>query len=220
MKKLVGFMKKWCVVLMLSLCFLVPGLAKAADNSINPAGYAALKLGYFIPNGDDDGLNDFDNVFTIGGAGGAKLFPWFAVEGGLDYYSTKGNDSTTYAGVSYDVDAKVKTWSIPLTAKFILPFSKVVEPFAGIGVGWYSSSIDMDGTVSGYGLSRQAWSESDSDSGFGYHFVAGADFIINPHFALGAELKWCKAELDFEDISDDEINVGGTTLNFVAKYLF
>jgi outer membrane protein W len=208
------------VVLMLSLCFLVPSLAKAADDSVLPVGYMALKLGGFIPNGDDNGLNDYDKVFAIGGAGGAKLLPWFAVELGVDYYSTKGNDTTTYAGVSYAVDAKVKTWSIPLTAKFILPISKVVQPFVGGGGAWYSSKAEMDGTVSGYGASADVWSQDDSATGWGYHFVAGADFNLTPHFALGAEVKWAKAELDFKDISDNEINVGGTTLNFVAKYMF
>ena len=213
-------MKKWFVVLMLSLCFLVPSLAKAADDAAGPTGYGALKLGYFIPNNDDDGLNDFDKVFAIGVAGGAKLLPWFALELGGDYYKTKGNDSVTYAGVSYDVNAKVKTWSVPLTARLILPISKVVQPFVGGGGGWYWSSVDMDGTVSGFGLSDQVWSKSQSANGPGYHFVAGVDFNLTPNFGLGAEVKWSKAELDFDRISDDKINVGGTTLNFVVKGMF
>ena len=237
MKKTGGFMKKWCVVLVLSLCILVPGLASAADDSAGPKGYLALKLGGFLPNGDDDGMKDYDKVFTIGGAGGAKLLPWFAVELGVDYYSTKGNETDTYslvfASASYSKDTKVKTWSIPLTAKFILPISKVVQPFVGAGGGWYSSKIDVDETYKVPLLNERTYSNSDSANGWGYHFVAGVDFNIMPHLALGAEVKWCKAELDFKDITDianqlnldnkidySNFNVGGTTLNFVAKYLF
>jgi outer membrane protein W len=213
-------MKKRCVVFMLSLCFLLPGLAFAADDEGDPTGYLAVKLGYFIPNNDDDGLKDFDKVFAIGVAGGTKLVPWFAIELGGDYYKTKGNDTTTYVGISYTIDAKVKTWSVPLTAKFILPISQKVHPFVGVGGGWYWSSIDMDATGSIGGLSADLGSKSQSANGFGYHGVVGVDFNINRNFALGAEIKWAKAELDFDRISDDKINVGGTTLNFVVKGMF
>jgi opacity protein-like surface antigen len=209
-------LKNWYMVLLLCLCSLVPSLASAAD----PAGYASVKLGYFMPNSDDDGLKDFDNEFSLGLAVGTKLSPNFAIELGWDYYSTKGNDTVSSGGVSYAIDAEVTTWSIPLTAKFILPVSKEIEVFMGAGVGYYDSQIDADGTLSGGGLSADLWSESDSASGIGYHLVAGADYKINRNVALGGEIKWCKAELDFEDISDDEINVGGTTLNLVVKYLF
>ncbi len=225
-------MKKWCVVLMLSLCILVPGLVSAADDPAGPKGYGAVKLGYFMPNGDDNGLNNYDKAFAIGGALGYKFIPWFALELGLDYYSTKGNDSASYGPASYSKDTKVKTWSVPLTARFILPISKMIQPFVGAGGGWYSSKMDIDETYRAP-LINDTESNSDSATGWGYHFVAGVDFNIMPHLALGAELKWARAKLDFNDISDianqlnldnkidyNNFNVGGTTLNFVVKGMF
>jgi opacity protein-like surface antigen len=210
------------------LLFLAPGLAFAADD--DPAGYLGLKLGYFIPNGDNEGLNGFNKVFAIGVAGGVKMAPWIAIELGGDYYKTKGNDTKSLLGFSYSADAKVTTWSIPLTLKLILPVSKIVQPFVGGGAGWYFTKVEVDGTGSFLNVdySPDAWSYSKSANNIGYHAVAGLDINITPNFALGAEVKWCVAKLEFKDLStlefknitNDKINIGGTTINFVVKGMF
>lgn len=217
MGKLGLIINKWYIVLMLSWCLLIPVCGSADDST----GYGALKLGYFMPNDDDDGLKDFDDVFSIGLAGGVKLTPNIAIEIGGDFYSTEVGDATvSFLNASYTVDVKVTTWSMPLTGKLILPVSEELDFFLGLGVGWFSSKIDMDGTGSIGGVSADIWHGSDSADGIGYHGVVGADYNIDPNIALGVEIKWCKAMLEFEDISDDETNVGGTTFNLVAKYLF
>lgn len=208
-------MKKAHVIfILLSFCILVTGTASAA----NPAGYAALKLGYFMPNDEDDGLDGFDSVVSFGFAIGAKFTPNIAAEVGWDYYST---DDTVngYLNDNYVTgDLTVTTWSIPVTCKLIAPVSNELEAFLGLGVGLYTSELEIEASGE-----HALVDVSDTVSGLGFHAMVGADYKISPNIVLGMELKWSKAELDFDlpyYLEDDEINVGGTTFNVVAKYLF
>lgn len=205
-------MKKRAVILVfLSFCLLTPGLVSAAD----PAGYAALKLGYFTPNNDDDGLDGFDSVGSFGLAFGAKFSPNFAIEVGSEYYSTDDNWNGYIDGDYVIAKGTVTTWSLPITCKLIAPVSNELEVFLGLGIGLYTSEFEIEAS------GPYAYAEgSDTASDIGYHAVVGADYKINPNISLGMELKWFEADLDFNDLFYDEINVGGTTFNVVAKYLF
>lgn len=181
---------------------------KAAQNTVKklkdctnvpvPANYGALKLGYFIPNNDENGLKDFNQTWDVELAYGRMLTKNIAAEIGGTYYSTKNDDD--------DVDAKVTTWSIPVTVKYIYPATKDIDIFAGAGFGYYSSKIEAN-------------DESDTGDGWGYHAVVGADYKITPDIALGMELKWNRVTAKNSDW-DDNPNVGGTSAKICAKYLF
>lgn len=199
------------ITVFLSFCFLVPGLVSAAD----PAGYAALKLGYFSPNNDDDGLDGFDGDISFGFALGAKINTNFAVEIGSEFSSTDRSGSGFINGNYVVADETVTTWSIPITCKLIAPLSNELEAFLGIGIGFYTSEYEIDAS------GPYAFAEgSDTESDIGYHAEIGADYRVSPNVALGMELKWYEADLDFGGPRYDEINVGGTTFNIVVKYLF
>lgn len=203
-------MKRWIVVMLLSVGILAPGLALAAGSN----GYLALKPGYFIPNDDSDGLEDFDSVFSIGLAAGVKFNPNLAGEVGWDYYSTE-NTEAGYLNSTYGIyTGTVTTWSVPLTLKLVAPIDRQVSVFAGMGIGLYNAKYELEfESANLYGRG------SDSTSGAGFHIVFGADLKVDANLALGMELKWSQAELEFDDLNED-INVGGTTFSVVAKYLF
>jgi opacity protein-like surface antigen len=205
-------MKRLQVIsILVFFCICAPGLVSAA----NPAGYAALKLGYFTPNNDSDGLDGFDSVGTFGLAFGAKFTPNIAIEVGTEYYSTDDTESGYIDDVYVVADGTVTTWSIPITCKLIAPVSNELEAFLGLGVGLYSSKFEIE-----YRSEDVIVELSDTASDFGFHAEVGADYKINPNLSLGMELKWFKAELDFDDLFDEEMNVGGTSFNVVAKHMF
>lgn len=203
-------MKRLIMVILLSMGILVPGLAAAAGSN----GYLALKPGYFMPNDDSDGLDGFDSVFTIGLAAGVKVNPNVAGEVGWDYYSTEDTE-TGYLNSTYGIyKGTVTTWSVPLTLKLIAPIDRQVSVFAGMGIGLYNAKYEVE-----FESANLYGSTSDSTSGAGFHIVFGADLKLDANLALGMELKWSEAELEFDDF-DEDINVGGTTFSVVAKYLF
>lgn len=220
-------------IAMLFTVLLLAGELSAAESS----NYGALKLGYFMPNNDSDGLEDFDNRGCIGLAFGHKFSKQFAVEIGYEYYSTEGDfyESLTLEdadtgdlvhGILSEED-KITVWTVPVTAKILFPVSNELTGFLGAGIGFYNVKGESDVTWSASGYYPvNVGSMSDTGNCYGFHLVAGADLAISSNAALGLELKWSKAEqelegeIDGEEIELDDINVGGTTINFVGKVFF
>ena len=197
-------MKKIFLVLFIML-FSMPIMAFDYNN------YTDLKMGVFMPNDDEDGLKDFDNGLSIGASFGHRINQNFALEAGIEFNACKLSESEQ----GINIDIKTTTFSIPLTAKAIAPLSETANLYAGLGIGIYSTKIDLD-------VSSGGRSASDSAEGncIGFHGVLGGEFKLQPTMALFGELKFTKVEQDMDEPIDDNVEVGGTTANFGLKFLF
>lgn len=233
-------MKRYYSVLLLIFCFMAPSLTFAGDTGM----YGTLKLGLFMPNSDFhgdswggntygynfDGMSGFDNVPLYGVSFGMLMNPNVALEIGWETYETELDidfhnlDTSNY---------KIKTWSVPITAKLLMPVSNQITAFFGAGLGYYDAEVDATETLNNpatnpYGIALGTSSDTQASDGFGLHAVAGADFKVDANLSFGLELKWSNAKLDFDDFTffgapyymDRDTNVGGTSLSLTAKYSF
>lgn len=217
-------MKKWFFVVCLICAIMAPSLAQAADLS----NYGALKLGYFMPNNDGDGLKEYDNSGSFGLALGHAFTPSIAGEVGWEYYATKEDYSETGSfrmngsdpiSGTWSSENRITVWSLPITVKYLIPAPRDVLLYVGAGVGLYFTRLEIENRTLISGDTRYLYGDiSDSGRCWGYHFVASADVPVTPAITLGGELKWHKAQQGVED--SDRINIGGTTFNLVAKHHF
>lgn len=217
-------MKQWLFAVCLICAIMAPSVAQSADLS----NYGTLKLGYFIPNNDGDGLKDYENSGSFGLALGHVFTTSIAGEIGWEYYTTKedysetGNVSVNGASPifgAWSSENRIMVWSLPITAKYLIKAPKDVILYVGAGVGLYFTRLEIENRTLTSGDTRYLYDDlSDSGRCWGYHFVAGADVYINPAITLGGELKWNKAQQGIED--SDRINIGGSTFNLVAKHYF
>jgi len=202
-----------------------------------PDNYWSLKLGCFLPNEDRDGLKDYDTTASFALTFGHELTRELAIEVGGEYYSTELKTSEPYYGndfydsdtgdpingitVSYDNDVTVL--AIPITAKFQFPLSNELTGFFGAGIGFYNATFESDETFRASGYAPFAGdSFSDTGSCVGYHLVAGVDLAVSYNMAVGMEVKWSSAEMDFEEDGYEavDMNIGGTTINLAGKVYF
>jgi len=208
-----------------------PSFAAGADN------YWSLKLGCFLPNEDRDGLKDYDTTAGIGVTFGHEFTREVAIEFGGEYYSTELKTSEPYygddvfdsdtgdpiSGLTVTRDNDVTVWAIPITAKFQFPLSNELTGFFGAGIGFYNARFEADETFRAPGYAPfYGGSFSDTGSCVGYHVVAGVDLAVSRNMAVGMEVKWSAAEMDFEEDGYEavDMNVGGTTVNLAAKVYF
>lgn len=199
--------------------------------------YWAFKLGCFLPNDDRDGLKDYETAASLGLTFGHEFSREFAIEVGGEYYSTElkasepyyGNDiidagtGDPISGLTVHYDNEVSVWSIPITAKLLIPLSNELTGYLGAGVGFYTAAFRGDETFKAPGYEPLPGdSISDSGSCVGYHLVAGADLAVSNNMAVGMELKWSEAEINFEEAGYEtvDMNIGGTTINLMAKIFF
>lgn len=217
------------IIVMFLLFFITPG-SFAAQLSQGTQ-YGMVKLGYFMPNGDDEGLGGYDNDFNFGAGYGRFFADNISVEIGLEYHSVEGKESyptrLVYGGNDYngfvDYDGTIALTIIPITAKYHFPVSNELTAFVGAGIGWYMISLDWDVTYRIPNVASEAQSSiSDDGSSIGFHLVGGAEYAINSNISIGAELKWDKATNEVTPDSDLKIDkdLGGITFNVVGKILF
>lgn len=210
--------------LMVLLSLLVmPAELLAAE----PDNYGVIKLGYFLPNSDSEGLKHYDNTAGFGVAFGHEFSRGIAAEIGLDYYTTAYEASGAIQVVDaesrqvidgrYTLDRKISVRAVPATVKYCLPVSNQIKVFTGAGIGYYWVDFEADLSVT----AQADRSTSDSGTCFGYHLVAGAQYAVLTNLALGLELKWSKAEQEIAaEGKTFDVNVGGTAINLVGKMLF
>lgn len=212
-------MKKFIVLLFVLIIFPMTLLAaektvvveKATEKNITTTtiytdyvrdSYATIKLGMFMPNDDYNGLNDFNNDFAIGCAIGHKFNRNFAVELGLEYFSTDIDDNY------YDTYCDITTFGIPLTAKFIIPVQNNVNIFVGAGFGLYFTDA---------GFNERYYHNNVDGVSFGLHGLIGADVKINQNMFFTTELKYTEVDQDLDEYGNWE--VGGTTFFMGVKFL-
>ena len=198
-------MQRVAQVVLMVMVIVIPQICLAGDACF----YGALQGGYFIPNNDREGMKDFDSNARFGLAGGFRFTPYTAIEVGVDYGAVRRKNTV------YVIDnLTIVTWSIPLTAKIIVPIVEGLEAYAGFGKTRYDNEFKMKSSSLNINQTADGWC-------WGYHAVAGVDFRVDPTWALGMGLKWEKArqEIDINNsTATEKINVGGATFLFTMKY--
>lgn len=170
--------------------------------------YGGVKGGAFIPNDKYEGLEDFDTGFGIEAFVGYRPNPNFGLEAGVGYYQSEWSET----GPGFDGSATASAVPLTLTAKAFVPVSPTARLFVGAGVGAYFSEVEMELSAPDFGMRL---SDSPTDTAFGYHAVAGAEYLFSPRWGLMAEAKWFRAEPEFtfdfagEQLATDKIDVGG-----------
>ncbi|MGB3096249.1 MAG: porin family protein [Candidatus Deferrimicrobiaceae bacterium] len=150
-------------------------------------------LGFYEPNDDRDGLEDYDTggAFDIGI--GSRVSPILAIEGTIGAYgSDRGSDDVTVVPVTFG-------------GRLIIP-GPFFEPYVGGGVGVYFA--DLDEPTSGI---------DDSDTTFGGYLSLGMDAWLNPRMALNFEGKYHWAEPEFDGF---DVDVSGWTVSLGLRVSF
>ncbi len=174
--------------------FLAAGVFLLATATESQA-LIGVKAGLFFPNGDSDGLEDWDNGYAAEvflGGGGAPI----GFEIGLGgYFAEHAETSDLNLGVGY----------LSGTLKAVLPLGGA-NLYGGGGVGYYVAEVDSD--VAGL--------DSVDGEGFGYHLVAGVEAPL-VLVSIFAEARWIHAQVELGDGAGDT-NVGGVVASVGVRF--
>lgn len=155
--------------------------------------YFTGHLGIFEPNDSSDGLRGYDSGSSFDLGIGSRVTPNLAIEGALGRYSASVGPND------------VRVWPLTFGVRVILP-QPVVEPYAGLGVGFYFA--DLDEPSSGI---------DDSDTTLGGNVSLGVDAWLNPRVALNFEGKYHFAEPTFDAV---DVKVNGWSLGLGVRVAF
>ena len=171
----------------------------------------------FLPNNSEDGLKDFDTGFGGEAFAGYRFIPYFGLETGVGYYTSKWSDSFVDDGLEIDTKLTASAVPVTLTAKGFLPLGEMARLYAGAGVGVYFAKMKAEASNESGGIKLTASAESDTPTAFGYHAVLGGEFMLSQAWGLQAEAKWFKVEPDFsfDDLDlEGKVDIGGIMLSF------
>jgi opacity protein-like surface antigen len=105
--------------------------------------------------------------------------------------------------------AHINVDGIGARVRLIYPAGKL-EPFVGLGVGFYHSEISDLGTLFHLVLPTDFAKRSDGNAGVQY--VVGFDYAVSPTSALGLEYRWLSLEANFGPEFGGATKVGGGML--------
>lgn len=170
------------VILSANTLFVFGATNVTAEEANASRNYMQLKLGVLQPSGDRDDA-DFDTGFSGALAYGRYLTDNLILEATYDVSVTdkelQGSNSTTG---NYDQDNYLATEAILLTLKGEYPVGPF-RVFGGGGIGWYGACLNGDIDTEKIG----SFDVNDTDSAFGLHVVAGANYDFNDRFFMGLE---------------------------------
>lgn len=194
-----------------------------------------ISLRYFSPtygevNEDLEGLNQrFGTSWELGSglAYGLNLnyglSPNWRIRGEYFTFSSKTSDSFSgvVGGHDVDIDYEIKTSLGALILSGIYRFSpdKVFSPYAGVGIGSFSTELKTEATGEGsYYWHYQDWegnvntSQSDKAAPIGFQFLGGVEYKIGENFSILGELRYINAKatalLEGEGPGDNPYNDG------------
>ncbi|HAK58872.1 MAG TPA: hypothetical protein DCO77_00600 [Nitrospiraceae bacterium] len=164
--------------------------------------YVTLKIGRYTPTGDFDDAQ-FDSSGNLELMYGHYVNENFALEGGLVFFHSEGDDAPGY----YDRD--LTSSGLLVTAKAIYPTGRF-EYYGGGGIGIYLPRLEL------YPMSQPATDESDVTAGV--HALIGLNFNATEYWYLGIEGKYLWTdEADFNGIAVD-IDGRVLTLNIGLRF--
>jgi opacity protein-like surface antigen len=177
---------QFTVKLMLFLPAIVLALAAARPAMAEDTGarqYVSLKLGAYFPQHDD--TEDFDAGFNVETYYGRYFHKNYASELGIGFFKSDGEIKTATGSL----DATLDVVDIVYTIKGVYPVGKL-ELFLGPGIGLYFAKSNF--TVASGTVTTNA--ESDWNTGFGLHVLAGANYNFRADWFLGLEGKYLFAK--------------------------
>jgi opacity protein-like surface antigen len=156
--------------------------------------YVTTKLGVYMPQSDD--LDLFNNGLSTEVQVGRRLHTNFAAELGVGWFST----STDSIGGN---KATLSMVPVTATAKGILPFGDAeVYGLGGIGAYFGKAKVETpEGDL------------SDSESAFGLHLGAGAEYALTSQLSVGLEGRYLIAEIQDVSMNGFLLN-GGLAFHF------
>ena len=126
------------------------------------------------------------------------LSPMFAIEGSIDFHSSEFSDG----------DIEVIQWPVQVSLLwFILPKAKIT-PYVLGGVGWYYTTTDFSGSLSGV--------DSDTESMFGAHLGIGARLSLGQSLSLNGDLRYIFIEPNGDALEDEDFD----TIQFTVSLGF
>ncbi len=206
-------MKKWtgfalCGFVAFLLLFVPAGNAAAAGTG----GYVGIFGGYTMPDdlevsGGSAGSGDLS--LDSGYVAGLKVgyippqMQYFAVE--FEYFYTSNDFENQTVGVSRINDGDITSNNFFLNALLRYPVNWF-QPYIGLGIGWSWGETSGTGTGS---LSRIL---NQSSNDFAWQFLIGADFMINPQWAIDVGYRYLQCSYGFDngdgDLTNHMITVG------------
>jgi len=199
-----AFMKK-SIYGLLGLLVLLSGTPAQADTL-----YFAIQAGFNTQptSTNQDAANSGNNfeLNTQSGLNGALALgaKFGSLRAEIEaVYRYNPNDKFDPGGTPQGADGSLSTSHIFLNGYYEMDFFGVVTPYAGLGVGYGTVSLNLkqlDGTVV----------VDDNDDVYSYQLMAGASVNVTESFSLTAEYRY------FDTITDAELTVSGG-LNFVEN---
>jgi opacity protein-like surface antigen len=172
--------------------------------------YFAVQGGFSTqPTSDNEDPNNPGNNFELNTQNGVNAALAVGAKFGSlraeveAVYRYNPNDKFVDSGGAEGADGSLSTAHIFLNGYYEMDFFGVVTPYAGVGVGYGTVSLNLkqlDGTVV----------VDDKDEVYSYQLMAGAAVNVTENFSLTAEYRY------FDTITDAELNLSGG-LNFVEN---
>lgn len=151
-------------------------------------------------------LANQDGDFGLAISGGYRLSPHVAIEADAMLTHQDFDTPTTIPAPflgTVDSRSDLYTNGLGVLAKFILPLDRV-ELYAGAGIGFYATTLRVEGTVLGVPAELE-----DDDTDVGYQAVAGADFFVSRHVSVGFEYRRFKLDANFGALIPGTLDMGG-----------
>ena len=165
-------MKRFLITLILASVFMATS-AQAANGKL----YFSVNGGLSLTDDMDfPGINiSFDPGFNVGGAVGYD-FGQFRAEGEIRYHSV---DIDEINGIPTPISADLSALTFMANGYFDIEMgNSPVTPYIGGGIGLVTSELD----AGAFG--------SEDEEDFGYQFMVGLGFDVNPNTMLTAEYRF------------------------------
>jgi hypothetical protein len=170
-------------VLDLSLLTSGPKEGETITVPMIPMPEFGLRAGYLKQRDADDG------VWFGGVQVRVPLTEVFTVEGSIEFHSSEFNNGDIEV-IQYPVQATLLL--------FPIPSAPAVSPYVLGGLGWYYTTVDFSGSLSGV--------SSDTESIFGAHLGFGARVRLGGTTTLSADLRYIFLEPDDDQLDNEEFD--------------
>jgi outer membrane protein with beta-barrel domain len=142
-----------------------------------------LRAGYVKPRDADDG------TWFGGVQARMPLTPMFALEGSIEFHTEEFADG----------DIEVVQYPVQATLLFFpLEGTMSVKPYLLAGLGWYYTTTDFSGSLSGL--------DSDTTSMFGAHIGFGAQFSLGGTATASADLRYIFLEPNDDNLDNEDFD--------------